>query len=84
VRLRDAKTGKSMQLECSGVFAFIGSAPDAEFLPAGVQRDRAGYIVTDASMRTAIAPLFAVGAVRSGYAGDLAAAAHRPERRGFS
>lgn len=75
VKLRNLKTGAASELACSGVFAFVGTSPDAAFLPAGVERDAAGAVITDARMRTGVRGLYAVGAVRSGYSGALVAAA---------
>ena len=58
----------------SGVFVFIGTAPNSEFLPAEVERDRSHLIVTDANYRTTLAGLYAIGGVRSGYRGQLLSA----------
>ena len=75
VRLRNVKTGAKDDLPCVGVFPFIGVLPNASYLPTSVRRDSSGLVLTDASMRTAEPAIFAVGAVRAGYAGDLVSAA---------
>jgi len=75
VRLHNTLTGATSDLPCSGVFPFIGIEPQAAYLPAAVKRDAAGCVVTDAELRTSLAGVFAVGAVRSGYGGDLISAA---------
>jgi len=75
VRLRDVKSGKTSELPCSGVFPFIGVEPNAVFLPASVRRDDGGRVVTDERMRTAEPSIFAIGALRSGYSGELTGAA---------
>ena len=75
VRLRNVKTGATDDLPCVGVFPFIGVLPNASYLPTSVRRDSSGLVLTDASMRTAEPAIFAVGAVRAGYAGDLVSAA---------
>jgi len=75
VRLRDVKSGKTSELPCSGVFPFIGVEPNAAFLPASVRRDDGGRVVTDERMRTAEPSIFAIGALRSGYSGELTGAA---------
>ncbi len=74
VRLRNVKTGATSELACSGVFPFIGVTPDTSFLSAKVRRDASGCLVTDAEMRSSLAGVFAVGAVRAGYGGDLVSA----------
>jgi thioredoxin reductase (NADPH) len=75
VRLRDALGGASIELACAGVFVFVGVAPDASYLGSTVQRETAGLLRTDAHFRTREPAIFAVGAARHGYAGDLVSAA---------
>ncbi len=75
VRLREVKTGAVKELPCAGVFPFVGSSPNTDFLPATVARDEGGYVTTDARLRTSAPLLYAAGAVRAGYCGDLVAAA---------
>jgi thioredoxin reductase (NADPH) len=75
VRLRNLKTAKTSDLACSGVFPFIGVEPNASFLPASIRRDDSGRIITDDRMRTAEPSIFAVGALRSGFSGELTGAA---------
>lgn len=75
LQLRDVKTGVKTVHACSGVFPFIGVQPDAGFLPAAVTRDNSGHILTDERFCSSVPGLFAIGAVRSGYSGDLASAA---------
>ena len=74
VRLRDVNTGVASELPCAGVFAYLGGIPNSAFLPVAVQRDADGYVVTDDSGRTAVSGVYAVGAVRAGFRGDLACA----------
>lgn len=75
VRLRNVLTGATSDLPCSGVFPFIGVEAQASYLPASVKRDAAGCVVTDAQLRTNLEGVFAIGAVRAGYGGDLVSAA---------
>jgi thioredoxin reductase (NADPH) len=75
VKLRNRKTGETSEFPCSGVFPFIGVAPDTAYLPLPVERDANGYVVTDAAMRSSLPLVYAVGAVRAGYGGDLVSAA---------
>ena len=62
---------KGEELACAGVFAYIGLEPNANFLPAEVQVDAAGYIRTDNKLQTGVPRISAIGAVRSGYKGTL-------------
>jgi thioredoxin reductase (NADPH) len=75
VRLRNLRTGATSELACSGVFPFVGVAAETAYLPAGVRRDGHGCVLTDAELRSSLAGVFAVGALRSGYGGDLVSAA---------
>jgi thioredoxin reductase (NADPH) len=75
IRLRNVKTGQTSELACSGLFPFIGVEPNTAFLPSSVRRDEAGRVLTDERMRSAEAAIFAIGAVRSGFSGELTGAA---------
>lgn len=75
VRLRNVRTGGASELGCSGVFPFIGVVPQAAYLPPAVARSPDGTVVTDAELRASLEGVFAVGALRSGYGGDLVSAA---------
>jgi thioredoxin reductase (NADPH) len=75
VRLRHLTRGESTEIGCSGVFPFIGVLPNTGFLPSSVRRDERGLVVTDERMRTSEPSVFAIGALRAGYSGDLAGAA---------
>jgi len=63
--------GKVEPIPCAGIFAYIGLAPNADFLPHEIERDGAGAIVTRDHLETSLAGVWAVGAVRSGYSGLL-------------
>ena len=69
VRLRTG--ADTRELACTGVFPYIGLTPAGECAPPEVVRDARGALVTDANLQTAISGVFAAGAVRSGYAGQL-------------
>ncbi len=75
VRLRDVKSGNTTELACSGIFPFVGVEPNSAFLPASVRRDDGGRVITDERMRSAEPAIFAIGALRSGYSGELTGAA---------
>lgn len=73
VRLRNGKDGSESDLACAGVFPFIGVAANGNFLPAEIPCED-GFVVTDASYQTTMGGVFAAGAVRKGYGGQLAQA----------
>jgi thioredoxin reductase (NADPH) len=69
IRIRSA--AGSEELAVAGVFAYIGLEPNADFVPAAVQRDAAGKLVTGDTLETAMPGVWAIGAVRSGCGGSL-------------
>jgi thioredoxin reductase (NADPH) len=71
VRVRDNDAGSEEVVACTGLFVFVGVAPNAGLLPPDVARDERGFVVTDANFETASPGVFAIGAVRSGYGGRL-------------
>jgi thioredoxin reductase (NADPH) len=68
-RLR--RDGRTEEIACAGVFAYIGLEPSSGFAPAGIARDAGGHLVTNAEFETSVAGLWAIGAVRAGYSGLL-------------
>jgi thioredoxin reductase (NADPH) len=64
VRLRALKSGEEHELACDGVFLFVGYDPSSDYLPAGVERDERGYVLTDENMATGVEGIFACGDVR--------------------
>jgi thioredoxin reductase (NADPH) len=74
VRVCPSSGGATDDIACSGVFVFVGLEPNVGYLPDAVARDNTGYVVTDAAYRTNVPGVYAVGAVRAGYSGQLASA----------
>jgi thioredoxin reductase (NADPH) len=52
-------------LPVSGVFIFVGFLPNSLLLPAQVERDAAGYVLTGRDLQTSVEGLWAVGDVRA-------------------
>jgi thioredoxin reductase (NADPH) len=62
VRLRNAETGDTEELEVGGAFVAIGHTPRSELVADQVETDDLGYVLTrDGSTRTSLAGVFAVG-----------------------
>lgn len=59
------------RLPCRALFVFVGQEPIVEFLPAEVERDARGAIVTDPAGRASLPGIWAAGSVRSGFGGLL-------------
>jgi len=71
LRVRDRDSDTSEELDCSGVFVFVGLQPNSQIFTDHVELDERGAIVTNDDMQTGLPGVFAVGAVRSGYGGRL-------------
>jgi thioredoxin reductase (NADPH) len=62
IRLRNAETGETEELDVGGAFVAIGHIPRSELVAGQVEVDDGGYVVTDGhSTRTNLAGVFAVG-----------------------
>ncbi|HEY5388899.1 MAG TPA: FAD-dependent oxidoreductase, partial [Thermoleophilia bacterium] len=61
LEVRNVKTQELRRLPVSGVFFYIGQLPNTGFLKGIVKLDDAGYIVTDALLRTSLPGVFACG-----------------------
>ena len=72
VTLRDTKKDTTESLACTGVFVFVSVAPNTAFLPDDVARDDSGAVTVDASLQSSVPGLYAAGAARSGYLGQIA------------
>ncbi len=75
VLLQDTQTGDVRALAVDGVFVFVGFLPNNRLVPAGVQMNTEGYVITDAKCETKIPGLFAVGDLREKYARQIVVAA---------
>jgi len=65
LRLRDVLSGVESDLACDGVFVSIGREPSSGLVKGQLELDPAGYVVADASTRTNLPGVFAVGDVRT-------------------
>ena len=65
VAVRNVESGDTRIIDAEGLFVYVGMAPVSAFLPAEVERDAAGFIITDAEMCTSAPGIFAAGDIRS-------------------
>ena len=75
VEVLDRATGEVKVWRPDGVFIFAGLSPNSDFLPAEIQRDRTGFVVTDPTLETTMPGVFAAGDVRAGSTKQAASAA---------
>jgi thioredoxin reductase (NADPH) len=63
--IRNLKNDKTEFLSVSGVFIYIGSNSNTEFLRGLVNLDSNGFIITDEKMATSVPGIYAAGDVRT-------------------
>jgi thioredoxin reductase (NADPH) len=74
VQVENVKTGGLDVLPVDGVFVYIGSIPNTEFLRGEVELDERGYIIADAQGHTSRQGVFVAGDVRHGVLRQVATA----------
>ena len=75
VRIRHMKTGQTSDYPCFAVFPFLGTTPNAAWLPASLECTPSGLVRVNAALESSMANVHAVGAARDGFSGSLASAA---------
>ena len=65
VKIRNVLNGETKELAADGVFVYVGTEPNAQFLQGVLNVDERGYIRTDAQLRTNIPGVFAAGDIRT-------------------
>jgi len=87
VLLRNVKTQEKNLLNVEGIFIYVGTRPNTEFLPNSIKLNEKGYIMTDDNMAASAPGIFAAGDIRakllkqvSTAVGDGATAAFAAER----
>jgi len=64
ILLEDTKTHERSRVKVDGVFVYVGARPNTQFLGNLVERDGAGFIVTDEELATKTAGLYIAGDAR--------------------
>lgn len=62
--LEDSKTAEQTTLKVSGIFPFVGADPVTDFATSLGILDKAGYVLTDENMKTAVKGIYGAGDVR--------------------
>jgi thioredoxin reductase (NADPH) len=62
--IEDVKTGEHSEVKVDGVFVYVGANPNTAFLKNFVDRDAAGFILTDEALSAKTKGLFVAGDVR--------------------
>jgi len=61
IKIKNLKTGESINLPADGVFVFVGINPNTEAFQGIMKLDKGGYISTDGNMQTSAKGVFACG-----------------------
>jgi len=64
ILIEDTKTHERSRVKVDGVFVYVGARPNTQFLGNLVERDGAGFIVTDENLATKTAGLYVAGDAR--------------------
>ena len=64
IKLRDTKTGETSEIKVDGIFVYVGSKPNTLFLGGLVEKDQAGFIITDENLLTRTEGLYVAGDAR--------------------
>ena len=75
VKIKNIKTDEITDMEVNGVFVFIGSVPNTDFLQGKVELNQWGYILANEKMETNIPGVYAVGDAREKYLRQVVTAA---------
>jgi thioredoxin reductase (NADPH) len=67
VIVKNIKTNEKSEVECNGVFIFVGTVPKTEFLKGVIDMDQRGYVKTNDLMETSVDGLYCVGDARQKY-----------------
>jgi thioredoxin reductase (NADPH) len=70
VQVRNVRDGKTTDIECMGIFPYIGVAPNTECVPSSL-KNPTGHITTTPDYASTDPRVFAVGAARAGYGGNV-------------
>lgn len=65
VLIRELKSGKVKNLDCKGVFIFVGVKPNSDFIRGWVRMNERGFILTNDKLETSVKGVFACGDVRA-------------------
>ena len=75
VKLKNLKTNEITDMDCHGVFFFVGTVPKTDFIKGLVEMDDYGYVPTTEKMETNVPGIFVAGDIRQKYLRQVVTAA---------
>lgn len=75
VVVKNIKSGEKSEVECNGVFIFVGTVPKTDFLKGVVEMDQRGYVKTNELCETSADGIYCVGDARQKYLRQVITAA---------
>lgn len=75
VKLQNRETSAQTELDCDGVFIFIGFDPDNSLVPAGIRMNADGYVITDEKCESCMPGIFVIGDLREKFVKQIVTAA---------
>lgn len=72
--VRHVGTGATRIIPVEGLFVYVGMVPMDAWLPASLDRDAGGFVITDAEMATNLPGVFAAGDIRSKHCRQVSSA----------
>ncbi|TGE32481.1 thioredoxin-disulfide reductase [Desulfosporosinus sp. Sb-LF] len=65
VRIRDVLSGETRKIPADGVFIYVGTDPNDQFINGEIETDDRGYIFTNDLLQTNIVGVYAAGDIRN-------------------
>ena len=74
IAVRHVQSGAVRVIPVEGVFVYVGMVPMDAWLPASLDRDGSGFVITDAEMATNLPGVFAAGDIRAKHCRQVSSA----------
>jgi len=65
IRVKNIKNNLGQEVNVDGIFVYVGTEPNTQFVSKDFNTDKTGYIITDNLLRTNISGVFAAGDIRN-------------------
>lgn len=83
IQVKNRKTGKVKDIDCEGVFIFVGLKPNSELVKGQIKLNKEGFIPTNEKLETEVPGVFACGDVRKNVLKQVIVACSEGAQAGF-